>query len=175
MLTPLSACFRFLSLCISPMVQPVRLMASSMTGEFLRTDAYVEYPDPITGMTKQFCSISRDEQICLMYAHLPTPPPPLVPSLPLTSHLPLFLLPFQEPVPRVEQHPDPPCLGPSHRLDLRLRLPGPHRGVAHPEVGPLAQGPRRRLPRPHGGQDAREGATRRPSLIIVLSNVCLGF
>lgn len=58
-----------LSCCAScsPAIQPVRLMASSMTGEFLRADAYVEYPDPITGMTKQFCSISRDEQICLMY------------------------------------------------------------------------------------------------------------
>jgi len=41
-------------------------MASSLTGEFLRTDSYLEYPDPITGVTKQFCSINREEQICLM-------------------------------------------------------------------------------------------------------------
>lgn len=37
-----------------------------MTGEFLRTDAFLEYPDSITGITKQFCSITRDDQICLL-------------------------------------------------------------------------------------------------------------
>jgi hypothetical protein len=47
-------------------VTPVRLMASSMTGEFLRTDAFLEYPDPVTGITKQFCSITREDQICLL-------------------------------------------------------------------------------------------------------------
>ena len=41
-------------------------MASSMTGEFLRTDSFLEYPDPVTGITKQFCSITREDQICLL-------------------------------------------------------------------------------------------------------------
>jgi hypothetical protein len=49
-----------------PFPPALSTQASSMTGEFLRTDAYLEYPDPVTGVTKQFCSISRDEQICLM-------------------------------------------------------------------------------------------------------------
>jgi acetyl-CoA carboxylase/biotin carboxylase 1 len=47
-------------------ITPVRLMASSMTGEFLRTDSFLEYPDPVTGITKQFCSITREDQICLL-------------------------------------------------------------------------------------------------------------
>lgn len=37
----------------SQSMTPVRLMASSMTGEFLRTDAFLEYPDPVNGITKQ--------------------------------------------------------------------------------------------------------------------------
>lgn len=45
---------------------PVRLMASSMTGEFLRTDAFLEYPNPVNGITQQFCSITREDQICLL-------------------------------------------------------------------------------------------------------------
>jgi acetyl-CoA carboxylase/biotin carboxylase 1 len=37
--------------------QPVRLTASSMSGEWLRTSAFLEYPDPITGVTERFCSL----------------------------------------------------------------------------------------------------------------------
>uniref|UniRef100_A0A7R9U720 Acetyl-CoA carboxylase n=1 Tax=Pinguiococcus pyrenoidosus TaxID=172671 RepID=A0A7R9U720_9STRA len=50
----------------------LRLMASSMSGEWLSLDAYLEYPDPITGMTKQFCPIDEAEGVpgpnamCLM-------------------------------------------------------------------------------------------------------------
>ena len=50
----------------SEAITPVRLMASSMTGEFLRSDAFLEYPDPVTGITKQFCSLTRDDQMCLL-------------------------------------------------------------------------------------------------------------
>lgn len=49
------------------LIQPIRLMASSMSGEFLRADSYYEYPDPITGVTKQFCSIAGGEDaLCLL-------------------------------------------------------------------------------------------------------------
>jgi len=40
-------------------VQPIRLVASSTSGDWLKTDAYLEYPDPITGVTKQFRSLEE--------------------------------------------------------------------------------------------------------------------
>lgn len=46
--------------------KPIRLMASSMSGEWLRTDGFLEYPDPVTGVTKQFCSLSDEKAICLL-------------------------------------------------------------------------------------------------------------
>ncbi|CAM9330367.1 unnamed protein product [Chrysoparadoxa australica] len=49
-----------------PQVQPIRLMASSVSGEWLRTDGFMEYPDPVTGVTKQFCSLTGDNTICLL-------------------------------------------------------------------------------------------------------------
>ena len=53
-------------------IQPLRLMASSMSGEWLRLDAYLEYPDPITGQTRQFCplkdaaKVAEQPDMCLM-------------------------------------------------------------------------------------------------------------
>merc|ERR1711988_134440 len=51
-------------------IQPLRLMASSMSGKFLAADSYLEYPDPITGVTRQFCSItegkSDEDAVCLL-------------------------------------------------------------------------------------------------------------
>jgi acetyl-CoA carboxylase / biotin carboxylase 1 len=41
-------------------------MASSMSGEWLRTDGFLEYPDPVTGVTKQFCSLTDANSICLL-------------------------------------------------------------------------------------------------------------
>lgn len=38
-----------------PIVQNVRLVASSMEGEWLKPTAYLENPDPITGVTTEFC------------------------------------------------------------------------------------------------------------------------
>ena len=39
----------------SKSITPVRLMASSMTGEFLRTDAFLEYADPVNGACLPAC------------------------------------------------------------------------------------------------------------------------
>eukprot|EP00957_Ditylum_brightwellii_P008822 669436-Ditylum_brightwellii.AAC.1 len=42
-------------------VQPVRLVASSMEGEWLKTTAYLEKPDPVTGVTREFCVLDGAE------------------------------------------------------------------------------------------------------------------
>ena len=48
-------------------VIPVRLVASSMEGEWLKTTAYIEHPDPTTGMTRQFCVLGEDDsQMCIL-------------------------------------------------------------------------------------------------------------
>jgi len=51
----------------NPMVVPVRLIASSMEGEWLKTAAYVERPDPVTGVTREFCIIGDDKDaVCVL-------------------------------------------------------------------------------------------------------------
>jgi len=50
----------------NPLIQPVRLMASSMEGEWLKTSAYIERPDPVTGVAKEFCVIGGDEEVCVI-------------------------------------------------------------------------------------------------------------
>jgi acetyl-CoA carboxylase/biotin carboxylase 1 len=51
-------------------LQSVRLVASSMGGKWLDVSAFIEYPDPITGVTKQFCPINEDganeEGLCFL-------------------------------------------------------------------------------------------------------------
>ncbi|CAM9423058.1 unnamed protein product [Ascophyllum nodosum] len=47
-------------------ITPLRLMASSMSGQWLRTDGFEEFPDPITGVTKQWCSLTQDDGICML-------------------------------------------------------------------------------------------------------------
>jgi acetyl-CoA carboxylase/biotin carboxylase 1 len=49
-------------------VQLLRLTASSMTGEWLKLDAFLEYPDPISGVTKKFCTLATETEgsLCLM-------------------------------------------------------------------------------------------------------------
>lgn len=42
-------------------IKPVRLIASSMSGEWLKVSVYNEFPDPITGVTQEFCTISTSE------------------------------------------------------------------------------------------------------------------
>lgn len=40
-------------------IQNVRLVATSMDGDWLKPVAYIELPDPITGVSKQFCSLDE--------------------------------------------------------------------------------------------------------------------
>jgi len=47
-------------------VKPIRLIASSMSGEWLKLNAFVEFPDPITGVTGQFCTIGGEEPTCTL-------------------------------------------------------------------------------------------------------------
>ena len=41
--------------------QAVRLVASSMAGQWLKTDGYLEYLDPVTGQTQAYCSPGEEE------------------------------------------------------------------------------------------------------------------
>ena len=51
----------------NPMIVPVRLVASSMQGEWLKTAAYIERPDPITGVTREFCTIGDGkDSVCVL-------------------------------------------------------------------------------------------------------------
>ena len=49
-----------------PVVQTVRLVASSMEGEWLKTTAFLEKPDPITGVTSEYCIIGEDAEMCFL-------------------------------------------------------------------------------------------------------------
>lgn len=52
----------------SPIVQNVRLVASSMEGEWLKPTAYLEKPDPVTGVTAEFCLLeeSGEPTMCFL-------------------------------------------------------------------------------------------------------------
>jgi acetyl-CoA carboxylase/biotin carboxylase 1 len=51
----------------NPIIQPVRLVASSMEGEWLKTTAFMERPDPVTGVTKEFCVLGDGkDQVCFL-------------------------------------------------------------------------------------------------------------
>lgn len=51
----------------NPMIVPVRLVASSMEGEWLKTAAYIERPDPVTGVTREFCTIGgAKDSVCVL-------------------------------------------------------------------------------------------------------------
>jgi len=45
--------------------QAVRLVASSMAGQWLKTDGYVEYLDPVTSETQAYCALG-DEEVCFI-------------------------------------------------------------------------------------------------------------
>jgi acetyl-CoA carboxylase/biotin carboxylase 1 len=46
-------------------VVPVRLVASSMQGEWLKTSAYIDRPDPVTGVTRERCVIGDGvDEVC---------------------------------------------------------------------------------------------------------------
>jgi acetyl-CoA carboxylase/biotin carboxylase 1 len=49
--------------------QAIRLMASSMSGQWLKTDGYLEFLDPTTGETQSYCEVAdkdSDEQMCYL-------------------------------------------------------------------------------------------------------------
>jgi acetyl-CoA carboxylase/biotin carboxylase 1 len=46
-----------------PVTQSVRLVASSMEGEWLKPNAFLEKPDPITGVTKEFCLLEENGEV----------------------------------------------------------------------------------------------------------------
>jgi len=47
--------------------EPLRIMASSMTGQWLKIDAYKEYLDPVTGAATSFCMIGgKDADTCFL-------------------------------------------------------------------------------------------------------------
>jgi len=49
--------------------QAVRLMASSMSGQWLKADGYLEFIDPTTGETQSYCTVAAkgsDEQMCYL-------------------------------------------------------------------------------------------------------------
>jgi acetyl-CoA carboxylase/biotin carboxylase 1 len=50
----------------SEYIQPVRLVASSMEGEWLKTTAFYERPDPVTGVTREFCVLGGAEEQCML-------------------------------------------------------------------------------------------------------------
>jgi len=50
-----------------PVIEPVRLVASSMEGEWLKTSVFSERPDPVTGVTQEFCVIGDGaDQVCML-------------------------------------------------------------------------------------------------------------
>jgi acetyl-CoA carboxylase/biotin carboxylase 1 len=52
----------------SPIVQNVRLVGSSMEGEWLGATTYIEKPDPVTGVTTEFCVLdeSGEANMCFL-------------------------------------------------------------------------------------------------------------
>jgi len=47
-------------------VQPVRLVSSSMDGEWLKCVAYLDLVNPVTGITEQYCTIGEKAQVCVL-------------------------------------------------------------------------------------------------------------
>mmetsp|Transcript_33963 Transcript_33963/g.74702 ORF Transcript_33963/g.74702 Transcript_33963/m.74702 type:complete len:2077 (-) Transcript_33963:133-6363(-) len=51
----------------NPIITPVRLVASSMEGEWLKTAAFIEKPDPVTGVTREFCVLGDGkDSVCML-------------------------------------------------------------------------------------------------------------
>lgn len=44
---------------------PMRIVASSRTGQWLKIDKYREFPEPITGMAMYFCTLENNERCYL--------------------------------------------------------------------------------------------------------------
>ena len=45
---------------VSNELTPIRIMATSMSGNWLKVDAYREYLEPVSGRAEQFCLITKD-------------------------------------------------------------------------------------------------------------------
>ena len=45
---------------VSNELTPIRIMATSMSGNWLKVDAYREYLEPVSGRAEQFCLITND-------------------------------------------------------------------------------------------------------------------
>jgi acetyl-CoA carboxylase/biotin carboxylase 1 len=47
----------------NPVTQSIRLVASSMEGEWLKANAFLEKPDPVTGVTAEFCLLDEAGEV----------------------------------------------------------------------------------------------------------------
>jgi acetyl-CoA carboxylase/biotin carboxylase 1 len=55
------------------MVQPIRFVASSMEGEWLKATTYIDYPDPVTGITNESCILGEGvDDVCLLDPYAPS-------------------------------------------------------------------------------------------------------
>ena len=43
-------------------IQPCDCVASSVEGEWLKSAVYLEKPDPVTGVTREFCCVSDESE-----------------------------------------------------------------------------------------------------------------
>jgi len=51
----------------NPVIESVRLVATSVEGEWLKTSAFSERPDPITGVAKEFCVLGEGvDEVCML-------------------------------------------------------------------------------------------------------------
>jgi len=50
-----------------PVVQSVRLVASSMEGEWLKPSAYIEKPNPVNGVTREYCTIEDENDAAMCF------------------------------------------------------------------------------------------------------------
>jgi acetyl-CoA carboxylase/biotin carboxylase 1 len=52
------------------MVQPIRFVASSMEGEWLKATTFLDYPDPVIGVTSESCVLGEgQDDVCLLDAY----------------------------------------------------------------------------------------------------------
>jgi len=52
--------------------QPIRLVASSASGDWLKSSAYLEYPDPVTGVTRQYRALEEAQAGVMQISPYPT-------------------------------------------------------------------------------------------------------
>lgn len=47
-------------------ILPMRLIATSAMGGWLKREVYREYLDPVTGQTQQYCTVTGDQSVCVL-------------------------------------------------------------------------------------------------------------